>query len=205
MGHTVSESDGIRTSGHEIHWISIKINAPINTIIIIVIIIILILIIIVILIVIIIIVIIIKLLIIVIITTTTTTTIIIIIIHFRTCYRFNDLGVYAPPDNINALVVGTITSPPSSSSSSASRQRRVTAERAFRLAESLNLTYCETNVRDEQMVLWILTRLVNSVIVSRVRRQSLAISIMPPLRDRGGAGRGGEKEGGRKLWKCCAS
>ena len=91
-------------------------------------------------------------------------------------------------DNICTLVVGTSTP--------TSKGRRVTAERAFQLAESLNVTYCETDVRDEEMVLWILTRLVSNVIVSRVRRQSLAISIMPPLR-------GEIDKQAKRRWKCC--
>ena len=60
------------------------------------------------------------------------------------------------------------------------------------------MMYCETDVRDEQMVLWILTRLVNNVIVSQVRRQSLAISIMPPLK-------AGLEKKAKKRWKCCTS
>ena len=46
--------------------------------------------------------------------------------------------------------------------------------------------------------------LMKDIVEKKGKPESLAISIMPPLRDRGGAGRAGEKEG-RKLWKCCAS
>ncbi|KAK7480045.1 hypothetical protein BaRGS_00028682 [Batillaria attramentaria] len=98
---------------------------------------------------------------------------------------YNDLNVYAAADHINALLVGTTTS---------HRERRVSAERAFKLAEQLQITYAETNVRDQQTVLWILQRLVNSVIVSRARRQSLAITIMPTLR---------ERPAKKKKIKCC--
>ncbi|KAK7088269.1 hypothetical protein V1264_022205 [Littorina saxatilis] len=103
---------------------------------------------------------------------------------------FNDLHVYAPPENICCIIVGVSTN--------AARSRVVTAERAFRLAESLGLTYCETQVKDEQMVLWILTRVVNSVIVSRARRQSLAITIMPNLQQH-------LQDKEKKRWKCCSS
>jgi hypothetical protein len=78
-----------------------------------------------------------------------------------------------------------------------------------RLAQSLNLTYCETHVRDTQTVLWVLTRLVNTVIISRARRQSLAITIMPPALRAQLANRIAEEEEEeqkkRRKWKCCAT
>ncbi|XP_076435051.1 uncharacterized protein LOC143274932 [Babylonia areolata] len=108
---------------------------------------------------------------------------------------YNDLGVYAPPDNISnisAIVVGN------TNSADSDHERCVTAERAFRLAESLNLTYCETHVHNQQTVLCILTRLVNNVIMNRMRRQSLAITIMPPS-VQVKARRKTEK----RRWRCC--
>ncbi|XP_076452726.1 uncharacterized protein LOC143288262 [Babylonia areolata] len=103
---------------------------------------------------------------------------------------FHDLSKYASPysqaQGVTSLVVGTLPT-------SMAAQRRVSAERAFRLAESLNLTYCETHVRDEQMILFILRRLVNNVIVDHQKRPSLTITIMPSL--------GNEQS--KKRLKCC--
>ncbi|KAL8605088.1 hypothetical protein ACOMHN_018889 [Nucella lapillus] len=110
---------------------------------------------------------------------------------------YNDLGVYAPAEsigNFSAIVVGN--------TSCEEHERRITAERAYRLAESLSLTYCETHVRDEQTALCILTRLVNNIIVNRVRRQSLAITIMPSIQDKARK----RKSGGsweKRRWVCC--
>lgn len=100
--------------------------------------------------------------------------------------RFNNLDMYAAPDHISAVLVGTVCQ---------GNERHVTAERAFKLAEGLQLTYMETDVHDVQMVLWILQKLVNNVIISRARRQSLAISIMPPLK----------MPAKKKRFKCCGA
>ncbi|XP_025092246.1 ras-related protein Rab-8A-like [Pomacea canaliculata] len=99
---------------------------------------------------------------------------------------FNNLDMYAAPDHISAVLVGTVCQ---------GNERHVTAERAFKLAEGLQLTYMETDVHDVQMVLWILQKLVNNVIISRARRQSLAISIMPPLK----------MPAKKKRFKCCGA